>query len=275
MAAVMASISQSAADVRHRTWENRISRNRELQDRHPAIAPVLSFYGRVLEFQRDLANASITSFDPMLPLRDQIELTSAAAQMPVILALAAKFGPEPLALDAKSLQLAGEANWLDLLQPAIAADSHESDLPQGFFARACLQPLAENLRSQLPTDLNYSKNICPACAGHPQSAVLRPEGDGGRRWLLCSFCLGEWLFRRVLCPWCGEEDKEKLPRYSAEECAHVRVEACDTCHHYLKAVDLTVDGRSVPLVDEVALAVLDLWASEHGYTKIARNLMGF
>jgi hypothetical protein len=39
-------------------------------------------------------------------------------------------------------------------------------------------------------------------------------------------------------------------------------------------VDLTIEGRAIPLVDEVALAVLDVWAAEHGYTKIARNLMG-
>jgi formate dehydrogenase maturation protein FdhE len=55
----------------------------------------------------------------------------------------------------------------------------------------------------------------------------------------------------------------------------VRVEACDSCNHYLKGVDMTVDGLAVPLVDEVATAPLDLWAGECGYTKISPNLMGF
>ena len=144
-----------------------------------------------------------------------------------------------------------------------------------FFARACLQPIAENLQAQLPVEANYSKNLCPACGGFAQLAVLRPEGEGASRWLLCSFCLREWLYRRIVCPWCGEEDKEKLPRYSAEECGHVSVEACDTCKKYLKAVDMTIDGHAEPLVDEAALAVLDVWATEHGYTKIIRNLIGF
>jgi len=31
---------------------------------------------------------------------------------------------------------------------------------------------------------------------------------------------------------------------------------------------------SVPMVDEVAAAALDVWASEHGYTKIELNLVG-
>jgi formate dehydrogenase maturation protein FdhE len=39
-------------------------------------------------------------------------------------------------------------------------------------------------------------------------------------------------------------------------------------------VDLTRLGHAQPLVDEVAAAPLDLWAVEHGYTKIALNLIG-
>jgi len=106
-------------------------------------------------------------------------------------------------------------------------------------------------------------------------SVLRPESEGASRWLLCSFCLREWRYRRLACPSCGEEDKEKLPRYSAQECAYVHVEACDSCRHYLKAVDMTIDGHAVPLVDEAALVVLDVWASNRGYTKTIPNLLGF
>jgi FdhE protein len=55
---------------------------------------------------------------------------------------------------------------------------------------------------------------------------------------------------------------------------HVRVEACDTCRVYLKAVDLTKNGLAVPEVDEIAAVALDLWAAEHGYTKLQTNLFG-
>ena len=55
----------------------------------------------------------------------------------------------------------------------------------------------------------------------------------------------------------------------------MRVEACDTCKYYLKSVDMTVDGLAVPIVDEVATAPLDMWAIEHGFSKISPNLMGF
>jgi len=33
-------------------------------------------------------------------------------------------------------------------------------------------------------------------------------------------------------------------------------------------------GVAVPLVDEVAGAPLDVWASDHGYVKIELNLVG-
>ena len=105
--------------------------------------------------------------------------------------------------------------------------------------------------------------------------MLRPEGDGGKRFLVCSFCLTEWEFRRILCPICGEVDHQKLPRYSAAGIAAVRVEACENCHFYLKSVDMTCGRPRRPVVDEVATAPLDVWAMEHGFSKISLNLMGF
>lgn len=106
------------------------------------------------------------------------------------------------------------------------------------------------------------------------AAVLRPEGEGGRRTLLCGRCFTEWEFRRLLCPGCGEEDRDKLPVYTAAEFPHIRVDACDTCRHYLKAVDLTRDGRAVPEVDDLASLPLDLWAMEHEYRRLAPGLLG-
>jgi formate dehydrogenase maturation protein FdhE len=51
--------------------------------------------------------------------------------------------------------------------------------------------------------------------------------------------LTEWLYRRVVCPSCGEENKDKLPIYIAAELDYMRVDACDSCQTYLKSVDLT------------------------------------
>jgi formate dehydrogenase maturation protein FdhE len=119
------------------------------------------------------------------------------------------------------------------------------------------------------------EQIAPGGHEHvPLCAVLRPEGDGARRSLLCAVCLTEWEFNRIRCPDCGEEDEQKLPVFTAEEMPWVRLEACESCWSYLKAIDLTKDGLAVPEVDEIAAIALDMWAAEQGYAKRCPNLFG-
>jgi FdhE protein len=140
-----------------------------------------------------------------------------------------------------------------------------------FFWRVLMKPYAEHFRKPPGDEVGPT---CPSCGSRPVVGVLRGEGDGARRALVCHLCALEWPYRRVICPNCGEEDKEKLPVYVAAEIDHIRVEACDTCRAYLKSVDLTKDGFAVPDVDEIATVALNLWAEEHGYTKIETNVLG-
>ena len=119
-----------------------------------------------------------------------------------------------------------------------------------------------------------ASRLCPLCGSPPLLGVLRPEGDGGKRFLLCSFCSREWEFRRILCAACGEEDEQKLPVYVAEQLPHIRVESCDTCKTFLRAIDLTKDGNAVPIVDDLAALPLTLWAHEQGYSRLHPNLLG-
>jgi formate dehydrogenase maturation protein FdhE len=151
--------------------------------------------------------------------------------------------------------------------PAIPGDPVHT-----FFLRVIEQPYFERQALHSQVDTTTVQSTCPFCFEKPVVAILRPEGDGGRRTLKCGLCFTEWEFRRLLCPSCGEEDREKLPVYTASDFPHIRVEACDTCRHYIKAVDLTRDGRAVPEVDEVAALALDLWAIERDYEKLTPNL---
>jgi Protein involved in formate dehydrogenase formation len=139
-----------------------------------------------------------------------------------------------------------------------------------FFWQVVKQPYAEYFQKSV----EGSGSTCPSCGSKPVVGVLRGEGDGAKRGLMCSLCASEWPYRRLICANCGEEDKEKLPVYIAAGIEHIRVEACDTCRTYLKSVDLTKDGFAVPVVDEIATVALNLWADEHGYTKIETNVLG-
>jgi FdhE protein len=259
-------------------WGKRIERAIDLAEQHPGTAEVLTFYRRILDFQQTLYE--IVSSRPAAssdgPFRERFDVDTAMRQLPALLSLVQKSAPSKLAQEAAEVRKASSEQQRQMLHDFLAATDADDAGPDSFFARVLFQPLAEYLAATPAAELTgFAGSVCPVCSARPQVAVLRPEGDGGKRFLVCSFCVTEWEFRRILCPICGEEDNAKLPRYTAEGISAVRVEACDTCHYYLKGVDMTVDGLAVPLVDEVATAPLDVWAIEHGFNKISLNLMGF
>ena len=103
--------------------------------------------------------------------------------------------------------------------------------------------------------------------------VLRPEGEGAKRTLICSFCRTEWDYLRIACLACDERREQKLCVYTTPKFEAVRVEACDTCKAYIKTVDLTRNGLAVPEVDELAAIPLTLWVDENGYQKATRNVL--
>ena len=263
--------------MKHSRWDKRVQRAADLAGRFPHAAEVLAFYQEILEFQRSLCDEIFTpprsQDEKPASLRERLDISIAAQQLPRLLSLIDTNGPEKLAQEARELRATTSQQQRELLASFLLATE---PIPRSFFPRVLFQPWAEFLSSSYAAPAPGSAgSICPFCGARPQAAVLRPEGDGGKRFLLCSLCLTEWEFRRILCPICDEKDHQKLPRYTAEDIEAVRVEACDTCHYYLKSVDLTIDGLAVPLVDEVATVSLDLWASEHGYKKAEANLMGF
>ena len=150
-----------------------------------------------------------------------------------------------------------------------------------FFPKALLQPYARWLVDSGALVRNaQAENRCPFCFGKPQVTFLHAESgsESGKRYLVCATCLSSWEFRRVVCVSCGEERPAQLSYYQANNpdgnYEHVRIEACESCKHYLKGIDLTRLGFAVPLVDEVAGAALDLWANETGYAKLELNLVG-
>jgi FdhE protein len=98
--------------------------------------------------------------------------------------------------------------------------------------------------------------------------------EGARRMLGCALCGGEWLFGRILCPSCFEENPQKLPSFQNEKHPTARIEACETCHRYVKSIDLSEDARPIPEVDDLVSIAMDLWAVEQGFTRIEPGLAG-
>ena len=258
-------------------WKRRIQRAEELTALHPAVAEILRFYLQIARFH-EAAQAKL-AITPAPSLSAPDSLPSRAphlvSEFAPFLSLVEVNGPSFLAGVARDLRVGGAGSQSELLDACWSRTDTAPSQPQEFLARAFLQPYAESLRLRAALNLNgYNYPLCPFCSRRAGLGVLRPLGEGAARSLVCAFCLAEWEFRRIVCPACGEEDNRKLPVYSAEEFEYIRVDACDSCKTYIKAVDLTKNGRAEPVVDEIAAAALDLWAQERGYSKLQPNLVG-
>ena len=272
-------------------WDARIARARELVSAYPSATEGLKFYGHIAQFQKslyeELETQCGTAQVARLPgaLQRELDLFVLLPRFAAFLAVIEKNSPAPLAGAAAELRAGGSRRWQEILEGFWHTEhgtelrgSVQDSVPetsQSLLAWAFLQTYAEYLADYtVHPPLHATPPVCPLCSSKPLVGVLRPEGDGGKRFLICSLCATEWEYRRLVCAGCGEEDVQKLAVYSAKEIPHVRVEACDTCHQYIKTIDLTKDGHGVPVVDELATIPLNLWATDHSYSKIRTNLLG-
>ena len=265
-------------------YDARIQRADRLSSPYSAATEFLEFYKHVASFQK-LLSANIVASSQFRPssgftpgVRDELDLTILLPYFRGYLSTVEEHAPTALAESARQMALLPTESWIANLE-AYWKHAGIYDQQVGAFAqflpRGFLEPYAEFRGGLTPrAPLVGTTRLCPVCGSRPLLGVLRPEGDGGKRFLLCSFCAQEWEFRRILCPTCGEEAEDKLPVYVSEDTPHMRVEACDTCKFYLRTIDLTKDGHAIPLVDDLAAIPYSLWAHEQGYMRLQPNLLG-
>ena len=265
-------------------YDVRIRRAEKLIAEKSSASELLSFYRRIASFQKtfltQISDAALRQADEQQfgSLRDSLDLTMLLPHFRNFLSLVEQNAPNALASAAREIAAMPSDSWITLLtsywELGGRFDQQIGAFAQ-FFPRAFLQPYAAFVaeRTAVPPVL-ATPRVCPLCGGRPLFGVLRLEGDGGKRCMVCSFCGYEWEFRRILCPTCGEEEEKKLPVYVAEQYPHIRVEACETCKFFVRTIDLTKDGYAVPVVDDLAAIPLTLWAHEHGYSRLQPNLLG-
>jgi FdhE protein len=257
-------------------WQEQIHRADHLAADANGSKELLTFYAQLLRAQREIYEF-LRSRKDWLPSgeleRDWPVLSEA---LPRFLKVIETHGPASLSAEARDL---ATKDSQILAEKLLAYWRSGSDIQ--FFEKAFLQPylrwVAESGAQPSGRETSASERRCPFCGGNPQVSFLQNKettAESGNRDLICATCLSSWQFRRVVCAYCGEERPAKLGYFHSPRFDHIRIEACDTCKHYLKAVDLTRVGFAAPLVDEIDAAPLDLWAREHGYVKIELNLVG-
>lgn len=257
-------------------WNKQIERADYLAAEASGSKELLAFYGQLLRAQGGIYE-SFRSRKNWLPSGDlEKDMDVVQLTIPALLETVALHGPTSLASEAQVLLVAESNTMIDEL-----LDYWRNPSDTQFFAKSILQPyarwLAETSTIPVGRELAGGERACPFCGGRPQLSFLQSKessAESGNRDLLCATCLSSWQFRRVVCANCGEERPSKLGYFHSPEFDHVRIEACDSCQHYIKGIDLTRLGFAVPSVDEIYASPLDLWAREHGYTKIELNLVG-
>jgi FdhE protein len=135
-----------------------------------------------------------------------------------------------------------------------------------FFLVQSLKPTfefhAESWR-RLQKEISFPHGFCPFCAGLPGMGEIRAEG---RRVLHCPLCATGWDFPRMRCPYCQNEDQEKLTYFEVEGEAGYRVDICLHCQYYIKTIDTR--EKEGPLdweVEDYLTLYLDHLAQEEGY----------
>ncbi len=141
--------------------------------------------------------------------------------------------------------------------------------------QATLRPFLASYAQALIGSVNqelWRRGYCPICGGSPDLAFLKKEY--GARWLLCSRCDSQWLFQRLECPYCGNQEQKSLAFFT-DDTELYRLYVCERCKCYLKAIDLrkTESEVSLPL-ERLHTMDLDSQAREYGYRPCQKPARG-
>lgn len=131
-----------------------------------------------------------------------------------------------------------------------------------------LQPFLWQATTQLAalTDIDrWDRGYCPVCGAWPALSEL--VGPEKKRVLRCVRCAAAWSWAVLLCPYCGTDDHRRLG-VLMEEGSTERVDICDECHGYVKAITSYASSSPPKLVaEDIATADLDIVAGQAGYKR--------
>jgi FdhE protein len=157
----------------------------------------------------------------------------------------------PVTSASKSLQLDPGLVWTlaqNAFKPALRAWCRQ------------LTPLAEGIP--------WHKGYCFVCGATATLGELQ-ENDQAKH-LRCGQCGADWLFRRLQCMYCGNEDHQTQQYlYVESQREKMQVEVCDKCHGYLKIISaFTPTPPEMLPVEDLATLHLDYIAHERGYAQV-------
>ena len=263
----------------------------EQQEKEGSLPEILEFYQKLLQIQSrvgqgiNLPNPSFSSDvikkrtgqgKPLLKFSDLVfdwpllrdtfaKVTTIFTEYPEL------FGPIPNVLEElKSSRFPSKKAvkaWFDGAElPAGTVPDNGSEALVKNLIQASIKPFLSHYSTALlglVDQERWRRSYCPVCGGNPDIGFLDMESGG--RWLVCSRCDAEWLFKRLECPYCNSADQNALAYFTDDEGLY-RLYVCEQCKHYLKIVDLRQAKSEVLIPLERVLTLdIDSQARELGY----------
>jgi FdhE protein len=219
----------------------------------------------------------------MIRLAQAVETSRMRGQM--VRLPGAPASSEPDAATAQQVRLALENDALKVgdLIPKVAAGEKDvvtsetqrlqldADLVW-MLAQSAIKPALYMLCRQLTplvAGIPWRRGICYVCGADATLGELRDNNLA--KHLRCGRCGADWLYRRLQCMYCGNEDHRTLG-YLYDESQHdrMRVEVCDACKGYLKVITtFSATPPEMLPVEDLATLHLDFIAQQHGYVRAA------
>ena len=150
---------------------------------------------------------------------------------------------------------------LELAEKFLRQEKSDEVLSRKIFWAAVDKLVPDDLKHWERED--WRENYCPICGRRPVIAQLKKFNEGRERLLICGGCRTQWHWRRVGCPYCGNEDLERIHILELDD--KIRLDVCDECHAYLKTYG-SEDEENIYLRDWTTLHA-DLLAEEKNFRK--------
>ncbi|RLC87753.1 MAG: hypothetical protein DRJ03_04950 [Chloroflexi bacterium] len=254
----------------------------EAAQREPDLAPYYNLHRRLLELEEQAKEEITTTLEMADEEALQARLSEGLplisfAQLPIEAERFAKLALEiaqtlteyDVEVGERTLPTDGAA-WISLAQQQFEAGQASGEPAEATLAHKAadlaLKPYLEWAAEQvLPyvKQESWRRGYCPVCGGDPDFATL--DEEAGARYLMCSRCDSQWLYRRVGCPFCETTDHTKLAYYPSDDKVY-RLYVCQECRRYLKTLDLREAKRAVLLpVERVVTVAMDAAAQQEGY----------
>lgn len=270
-------------------------RARQLKEKWPGYGALLDFYVAVREAQQ-VSKPRVRVVIPessggggaalSLPRIGErgfpVDIASSANTL-IALCRLARTANKHLATEAEKIEQAVACGGLS--PEALLADAQKTGTIErfamdrqldarvlAFLIDNSLRPSIEAARDQLGRGLepeSWRKCSCPVCGAPPAVSVLK--GEPVLRYSVCSRCSHQWHIDRLSCAVCGERSPDVLQFFHEEGDTACRIDVCDSCHHYIKTIDVRPLEAPDPLLEDLATLHLDLLAVDKGYSRFVPN----